>query len=203
MKKADDPHVKALQSIDKQELLKKLKKIFGGADIDFYTDKAYGVIEESNKGAKTYEEFIVGRTYIIFQMFKENKVNMDIKELSKEKIASMAEKNYQDSIVNFVKIVFKNMETTINLLINGSLTLFGVALGHYVTKHTHIFQRSYERKSDLIIDPYKEVVRLEFALKKYVHFTGAETGQDSIERKIEELNNIKKTSRLFSTNFGR
>lgn len=103
IEKADDPHVKALQSIDKQELLKKLKKIFGGADIDFYTDKAYGVIEESNKGAKTYEEFIVGRTYIIFQMFKENKVNMDIKELSKEKIASMAEKNYQDSIVNFVK----------------------------------------------------------------------------------------------------
>lgn len=93
------------------------------------------------------------------------------------------------------------METTINLLINGSLALLGVLLGHFVTKHTHIFQRSYERKSDLIIDLYKEVVRLEFALKKYVHFTGAETGQDSIDRKIEELNNIKRDFQTFQHKF--
>jgi hypothetical protein len=93
------------------------------------------------------------------------------------------------------------METTINLLVNGSLALLGVVLGHFVTKYTHIFQRSYERKSDLIIDLYKEVVRLEFALKKYVHFTGAETGQDSIERKIEELNNIKRDFQTFQHKF--
>lgn len=93
------------------------------------------------------------------------------------------------------------METTINLLVNGSLALLGVVLGHFVTKHTHIFQRSYERKSDLIIDLYKEVVRLEFALKKYVHFTGAETGQDSIERKIEELNDIKRDFQTFQHKF--
>jgi|GEM_PF-1852342 len=93
------------------------------------------------------------------------------------------------------------METTINLLINGSLALLGVVLGHFVTKHTHIFQKSYERKSDLIIDLYKEVVRLEFALKKYVHFTGAGTGQDSINKKIEELNNIKKDFQIFQHKF--
>jgi len=93
------------------------------------------------------------------------------------------------------------METTISLLINGSLALLGVVLGHFVTKHTHIFQRSYERKSNLIIDLYKEVVRLEFALKKYVHFTGAETGQDSIERKIEELNDIKRDIQTFQHKF--
>lgn len=93
------------------------------------------------------------------------------------------------------------METTITLLVNGSLALLGVVLGHFVTKYTHIFQRSYERKSDLIIDLYKEVVRLEFALKKYVHFTGAETGQDSIDRKIEELNNIKKDFQTFQHKF--
>lgn len=93
------------------------------------------------------------------------------------------------------------METTINLLVNGFLALLGVVLGHFVTKYTHIFQRSYERKSDLIIELYKEVVRLEFALKKYVHFTGAETGQDSIQRKIEELNNIKKDFQTFQHKF--
>jgi len=53
----------------------------------------------------------------------------------------------------------------------------------------------------LIIDLYKEVVRLEFALKKYVHFIGAETGQDSIERKIEELNNIKRDFQTFQHKF--
>ena len=93
------------------------------------------------------------------------------------------------------------MDDAINLLINGSLALLGVVLGHFVTKYTHIFQRSYERKSDLIIDLYKEVVRLEFALKKYVHFTGAETGQDSIERKIEELNGIKRDFQTFQHKF--
>jgi len=93
------------------------------------------------------------------------------------------------------------MDTTISLLINGSLTLLGVVLGHFVTKYTHIFQRNYKRKSDLIIDFYKEVVRLEFALKKYVHFTGAETGQDSIQRKIDELNNIKNDFQKFQHKF--
>lgn len=93
------------------------------------------------------------------------------------------------------------MDDAINLLINGSLALLGVVLGHFVTKYTHIFQRSYERKSDLLIDLYKEVVRLEFALKKYVHFTGAETGEDSIQRKIEELNGIKKDFQSFQHKF--
>jgi hypothetical protein len=93
------------------------------------------------------------------------------------------------------------METTINLLISGSLTLLGMALGHYVTKRTHIFQKSYERKSDLIIELYRKVVRLELALKKYVHFTGAERGQDSIGKKIQELNNIKKDFHTFQHKF--
>ena len=93
------------------------------------------------------------------------------------------------------------MGTAINLLINGSLALLGVLLGHFVTKHTHIFQRSYERKSDLVIDLYKEVIRLEFVLKKYVHFTGAETDQDSIQEKIDELNNIKMDFQNFQHKF--
>lgn len=101
IEKADDPHVKALQNIDKQTLVKKMKKIFGGADVDLYVNMAYESIEATNKEAKTFEDLIVGRTYIIFAMLKENKV--DIGELSKEKILSIAEKNYQNSIVNFVK----------------------------------------------------------------------------------------------------
>jgi len=93
------------------------------------------------------------------------------------------------------------MDTTISLLINGFLALLGVAIGHFVTKHTHIFQKNYERKSDLIVDLYKEVVRLEFALKKYVHFTGTETGQDSMQKKIDELNNIKNDFQKFQHKF--
>lgn len=102
IEKADDPYVKALQNIDKHSLIKKMKKIFGGTDIDLYLDKAYETIEEINKETKTYEDFIIGRTYMVFKALKENKVN--IEELSKDKILSLAEKNYQDSIMNFVKI---------------------------------------------------------------------------------------------------
>ena len=93
------------------------------------------------------------------------------------------------------------MDTTINLLINGPLALLGVVLGHFVTKHTHIFQKNYERKSDLVIDLYKEVVKLEFELKKYVHFTGAETGKDSVEKKINELNITKSNFQSFQHKF--
>lgn len=93
------------------------------------------------------------------------------------------------------------METAINLLINGSLALLGVVLGNFVTKHTHIFQKNYERKSDLVIDLYKEVVRLEFELKKYIYFTGAEMGKDSVEKKINELNAIKSNFQSFQHKF--
>ena len=93
------------------------------------------------------------------------------------------------------------MDTTISLLINGFLTLLGVVLGHFVTKYTYIFQRNYERKSDLVVDLYKEVIRLEFALKKYVHFTGAETGEGFKQRKIDELNHIKNNFQKFQYKF--
>ena len=93
------------------------------------------------------------------------------------------------------------MDATITLLINGSLGLLGVALGHFVTKHTYIFQRSYERKSDLIIDLYKEVVRLEFELKKYLHFIGADLSEESLEEKRKSLSKIKSDFQLFQHKF--
>jgi len=89
----------------------------------------------------------------------------------------------------------------VSLLVNGVLPLVGVWLGYFVTKSSHIFQRSYDRKTDLLIDLYREVVRLEFALKKYVHFTGAETGQDSLDGKIKELNDIKNNFNTFQHKF--
>ena len=93
------------------------------------------------------------------------------------------------------------MDTTIALLINGSLGLLGVVVGHFVTKHTYIDQRSYERKSDLITDLYKEVVRLEFELKKYLHFIGADLSGESLEEKRKSLSKIKSDFQLFQHKF--
>ncbi len=101
IEKLNDPHLKAFGDINKQDLIKKIKKIFGGDNIDVYVDDVYKFIEETNKETKTYEDFIMGRIHIIFEMFKQNKV--DIKELTKEKILLIAEKNYQDTVMNFVK----------------------------------------------------------------------------------------------------
>lgn len=93
------------------------------------------------------------------------------------------------------------IDMVINLLINGSIALLGVVLGHFVTKNTYIFQKNYERKSGLVIDLYKEVVKLEFELKRYINFIGAEATEDSIERKINELNIIRDNFQSFQHKF--
>lgn len=93
------------------------------------------------------------------------------------------------------------METIINVLLTSSVGMIGVIVGHFVAKHNHVFQKVYDRKSNLIIDLYKQVVRLEFAIKKYVYFTGAETGENSNNKKIEELNIIKGDFQCFQHKF--
>lgn len=89
----------------------------------------------------------------------------------------------------------------LNLLSNSIIPLVGVWLGYFVTKNSHIFQRRYDRKSDLLIDLYKEVVRLEFELKKYVHFVGADMKTESIDEKRKSLNNIKDNFQQFQHKF--
>lgn len=89
----------------------------------------------------------------------------------------------------------------IDWLMRGAIAIIGVAAGYYIAKDKYIFQKIYDRKLDLIADLYQQIVRLEFELKRYVHFEGAETGQDSIDKKREALNKIKGDFQQFQHKF--
>ncbi len=102
IEKTDDTHIKNTLDVNKQDLIDHLKKILGGKDIDSVVDKTFNHIESSDKESGNYNEFVVGRTYVIFSMLKENKVN--IENISSETLLQISEENYKNSIVNFAKI---------------------------------------------------------------------------------------------------
>lgn len=83
----------------------------------------------------------------------------------------------------------------------GVIAIIGVVAGYYIAKDKYIFQKTYDRKLTLITDLYQQIVRLEFELKKYVHFVGAETSQESIDKKRESLNKIKADFQQFQHKF--
>lgn len=94
-----------------------------------------------------------------------------------------------------------NISVIIDWLTRGSLAIIGVVVGYFIAKDKYIFQKTYDRKLILITDLYQQIVRLEFELKKYVHFIGAETNQESIAKKIESLNKIKADFQQFQHKF--
>ena len=68
-----------------------------------------------------------------------------------------------------------NVSVIIEWLMRGSIAIIGVVVGYFIAKDKYIFQKTYDRKLNLITDLYQQIVRLEFELKKYVHVIGAET----------------------------
>ncbi|MEW6610102.1 MAG: hypothetical protein AB1352_00520 [Patescibacteria group bacterium] len=94
-----------------------------------------------------------------------------------------------------------NTSIIIDGLMKGAVALLGVVAGYYFAKDKYIFQKTYDRKLDLITDLYQQVVRLEFELKRYVHFEGAEMEQDSIDKKRGALNKIKNDFQQFQHKF--
>ena len=72
----------------------------------------------------------------------------------------------------------------VNFLMNGSITIMAVIVGYFIAKNKYVFQKTYDQKSILITELYIQIVRLEFELKKYIHFIGADMSDKSIEEKI-------------------
>ena len=62
----------------------------------------------------------------------------------------------------------------IDFLMKGSISIIGVVVGYLIAKNKYIFQKTYDQKMILITDLYKQIVSLEFELKKYMHFIGAD-----------------------------
>ena len=83
-----------------------------------------------------------------------------------------------------------NMSIIINFLMSGSVAILGVIAGYYIANKKYIFEKTYDQKSICIIDLYKEVVRLEFQIRRYVN-----------QGQREELNEIKTAFQKFQHKF--
>lgn len=88
-----------------------------------------------------------------------------------------------------------------NSIITGFFSITGLVVGFYFANKKHTFQKIYDQKLILIVDLYKQIIRLEFALKEYVHFVGAEMAEESISKKVEALNKIKMDFQKFQHKF--
>lgn len=76
-----------------------------------------------------------------------------------------------------------NIGIIINFLMSGSVTIIGIVVGYYIGTKKYIFQKTYDQKLVCIIVLYKQIVNLEFILKEYIHFIGADTKKESIDKK--------------------
>lgn len=92
-------------------------------------------------------------------------------------------------------------ETIITFLVNGVVAIMGMIAGFYLGTKKYIFEKTYDQKLLCTTDLYRQIVRLEFALKEYVHFIGADMTKESISKKIESLNKIKKDFQQFQHKF--
>ena len=88
-----------------------------------------------------------------------------------------------------------------NSIITGFFSITGLVVGFYFANKKHTSQKIYDQKLILIVDLYKQIIRLEFALKEYVHFVGAEMAEGSISKKVEALNKIKMDFQKFQHKF--
>lgn len=92
------------------------------------------------------------------------------------------------------------MEANINVtnsIITGSFSILAMTIGYYIAARKYIFEKTYDRKLLYIMDFYKQIVNLEFAVKRYVHFIGADLKEESTNKRIEALNQIKSDFQKF------
>src|SRR3989344_4008129 len=88
-----------------------------------------------------------------------------------------------------------------NTIITGLFSIAGTLLGYYLATSRHAFEKVYDRKLDCLAGFYKEVVNLEFILRHYATFTGAEHTPESIDKKRQELVEIENKLHKFQFSF--
>jgi hypothetical protein len=100
-------------------------------------------------------------------------------------------------MANDIDIIINSLISLIRELMPIAGPIIGVIIGYFIANKKYIFQKTYDQKLICIVDLYKQIVRLEFALKEYVHFIGADMKDESINKKIESLNEIEKGFQRF------
>lgn len=93
------------------------------------------------------------------------------------------------------------MDVAIDYLMKGLLAIIGVIAGYFIANNKYVFQKTYDRKLMCLTDLYGQVVNLEFMLKEYVHFIGADMKKEAINKRIQSLNKIKNDFQKFQHKF--
>ncbi len=91
----------------------------------------------------------------------------------------------------------------INTIIGGSVAILGLVLGYFIGLKKYAFEKIYEQKLIIIKNLYRQIVDLEFKIKEYVYFIGADTQKESIGKRIKSLNEVKNNFQKFQHEFWR
>jgi len=93
------------------------------------------------------------------------------------------------------------MEIILDYLMKGSLTIIGIIVGYFIANNKYVFQKTYDQKLAWLVDLYGQIVNLEFMIKEYAHFKGADMQKDSIGERMQSLNKIKEEFQKFQHKF--
>lgn len=91
--------------------------------------------------------------------------------------------------------------------ISGLWTIVGAVIGlvggYFVSRKKYAFEKIYEQKLLCLKDLYGQIIYLEFALKKYVHITGADMNKETKDERVKELSEVKNSFQKFQHKFWR
>jgi len=100
-----------------------------------------------------------------------------------------------------------SVEEIITQIIPEFLSFIGVAIGllggYFIARKRYGFEKIYEQRLICLKDLYERVVNLEFLLKKYVHFIGADMEKETMDGRIKSLNEVKSSFQEFQHKFWR
>lgn len=81
--------------------------------------------------------------------------------------------------------------------------VIGLICGYFLARKKYAFEKIYELRLICIKDLHEQVVNLEFILKKYIQFVGADMKKESTNERISSLKEVKDSFQKFQHKFWR
>lgn len=94
-----------------------------------------------------------------------------------------------------------DLNTVIDFLMKGSISIMGVIVGYFIAKNKYIFQKTYDQKLILVTDLHGKISHLEFELRIYISTIGSDMSEESVDEKIKSFNKIKDCFQQFQQKF--
>ena len=98
---ANSEIIKNSIDVDFSTAIEHIQIIIGGEDVKKFFDSMLEFIKSSDKDAKDFNQFLLGRTASVLVFIKENSVKLDL--IPPEQLLKIAQNNFDNSINNFIK----------------------------------------------------------------------------------------------------